>query len=177
MQSILHASTAGGAPGRGAGGQDGPSPPAAGGQSGPGSSAHALGTGAGPGVDVDPRDRRRNDYMRQVIAKLGPYTDWRRLVSVSAAMDGVQGVVVVTFTINADGSVASAQLTRSSGVAELDENFRRAILKAAPYPPLPAELGTSFRWAFPLDLRNPAVRPKSAEGSPAGKRESRWGTQ
>jgi len=110
-------------------------------------------------LDSDPRDKRRNEYMRRVIAKLAPFTQWRRLMSVATAAEGVQGVVIVSFTILADGSVTSVTLTRSSGVAELDENFRAAIGRAAPYPPLPPELGPRFRWAFPLDFRNPAVRP------------------
>ena len=167
MQSILHASTAGGARGPGTGGQTGPGAAGVGGVSGPGAMSRALGTGQGSGLDNDPRDRRRSDYMRQVMIKLGPYTDWRKLLPVSAAVDGVQGIVTVTFTINADGSVAAASVSRASGVPELDENFRRAILRAAPYPALPPELGPTFRWSMPLDLRNPAVRPRTAKAEPA----------
>jgi TonB family protein len=163
MQSILHASTAGGPPGPGTGGQAGPGAPGAGGVAGPGAASRALGTGSGPGLDVDPRDRRRLEYQRQVIARLNPYTQPRALMPPSAAFEGAQGVVIVTFTILADGTVAGAAVTRTSGIPELDENFRRAILRAAPYPPLPAELGTSFRWAMPLDMRNPAVRPRTAK--------------
>ncbi len=163
MQSILGSSNAGGSAGVGRGGQAGAGPAGAGGTVGPGSTAHALGTGQGDGIDVDPRDRRRLDYIRQIHAKLAPYTAWRKLISVSAAVDGVQGVVVVTCTILADGTVAAATLTRTSGVPELDENYRRAILKAAPFGPLPPELGTTFRLALPLDMRNPAVRPRSAK--------------
>jgi len=166
MQSILHASTAGGARGPGTGGQAGPGAAGVGGPSGPGSVSRALGTGQGPGLDNDPRDRRRSDYMRQVMRKLGPYTDWRKLLPLSAAVDGVQGVVIVTFTINADGSVSGASVSRASGVPELDDNFRHAILRAAPYPPLPPELGPTFRWAMPLDLRNAAVRPRTAKADP-----------
>jgi TonB family protein len=166
MQSILHASTAGGAHGPGTGGQAGPGAAGVGGPAGPGSVSRALGTGQGAGLDNDPRDRRRSDYMRQVMTKLGPYTDWRKLLPMSAAVDGVQGVVIVTFTINADGSVGGASISRASGVPELDDNFRRAILRAAPYPPLPPELGSTFRWAMPLDLRNAAVRPRTAKADP-----------
>ena len=162
MQSILHASTAGGRPGPGTGGKAGEGAPGAGGDSGPGARSRARGTGRGGGVDVDPRDRRRNDYMRRVIAKLGPYTRPRALMPAHALYDGAQGVVIVTFTILADGSVAGASVTRGSGIPELDQNFRRAILAAAPYPPLPPELGASFRWSMPLDMRNPAVRPRAA---------------
>jgi TonB family protein len=163
MQSIVHASTAGGAPGAGTGGQHGPGPAGAGGQSGPGSQSRALGSGHGSGVDQDPRDKRRLDYMRQVIAKLGPYTQPRKLMPPAAALEGAQGVVIVTFTIRADGAVAGASITRTSGIPELDENFRKAILQAAPFPALPAELGPTFRWAMPLDMRNPAVRPRNAK--------------
>src|SRR6185312_8057422 len=95
MQSILHASNAGGAAGPGAGGQAGPGAAGSGGTNGPGSIAHALGTGQGSGVDVDPRDRRRNEYIRNVKAKLGPYTSWRQLISVSTAAEGIQGVSIV----------------------------------------------------------------------------------
>jgi TonB family protein len=164
VQSILHASTAGGRPGPGGGGQAGGGPSGEGGASGPGSVSHALGTGQGPGVDVDPRDRRRSEYLRGVISKVYPYTD--HAMPRSAAFDGVQGVVIVTFTILSDGSVAGARVTRTSGVPELDENCRQAILRAAPYAPLPAELGTSLRWAMPLDFRNPAVRPRNGRVEP-----------
>ncbi len=51
--------------------------------------------------------------MRQILAKLGPYTGWQLLPS-AAAVDGVQGVVIVSFTIQADGSVAGATVTRTS---------------------------------------------------------------
>lgn len=163
MQSILHASTAGGAPGPGTGGKAGPGAAGSGGVSGPGSIGRALGTGHGSGIDIDPRDRRRNDYMRLVIARLGPHTQPRKLMPAHAMVEGAQGVVIVTFTIRADGTLAGAAITRPSGIPELDENFRRAILAAAPYPPLPPELGTTFRWAMPLDMRNPAVRPRTAQ--------------
>ncbi len=104
--------------------------------------------------------------MRQVIAKVYPLT--ANALPVSAAIDGAQGITIVTFTILADGTVASAAVTRPSGIPELDENCRRAILRAAPFPALPAELGTTFRWAFPFDFRNPAVRPRTAKADPAG---------
>lgn len=163
MQSIIHASTAGGAPGGGTGGQQGPGPAGAGGQSGPGSQSRALGSGHGSGVDQDPRDKRRTEYIRQVLTKLGPHTQSRQLMPPAAALEGAQGVTIVTFTIRADGTVTGASVTRTSGIPELDENCRKAILRAAPFPPLPAELGTTFRWAMPLDMRNPAVRPRAAK--------------
>jgi len=159
IQSILHASSAGGAQGSGAGGVAGPGPVGAAGTTGPGSKSHALGTGKGPGLDNDPADRRRSAYLRHVLAKIHPL--WANAFPKWAAIEGLQGTAIITFTISANGTVASASVTRPSGIPEYDENCRRAVLRAAPFEPLPPELGPSFRWSLPFDTKNPAVRPRN----------------
>jgi len=162
IQSIVHASTAGGPPGVGPGGQAGVGPTGSGGNAGPGSTARALGTGAGGYLDNDPRDRRRTDYIRKArsrIDRLWSFPKW-------AALEGMQGTVIVTFVINADGSVANATVTRPSGIADFDESCRQAVLRGGPYGPLPPELGSSYRWALPFEARNPAVRPKDVAAVP-----------
>jgi TonB family protein len=168
IQSILHASNAGGVPGAGTGGQAGPGPAGAGGTGGPGSISHALGTGLGSGVDVDPRDKRRTEYGRQLRNKVAAHTQEHQVFPRSAAYAGVAGIVIITIRILADGSVAGAWITRSSGIPELDENCRRGALKAAPFPPVPPELGRTFTMAFSLDYTNAAVRPPAAKAEPAG---------
>lgn len=158
LQSIVHASTAGGVPGPGRGGQDGPGVTGAGGVAGPGSRAQAVGTGLGGGLDNDPRDRRRSDYIRTVRAKVDPlwaFPKW-------AALEGMQGTAIVTFTILTDGSIAGVTVSRPSGIAEFDESCRGAVRRASPFAKLPAEFGQSFRLALSFDARNPAVRPRSA---------------
>jgi TonB family protein len=158
-QSIVHASTAGGTPGPGLGGQAGAkNETGSGGVAGPGSSAKALGTGKGAGLDTSASDARRMMYLRQVMTKVHPL--WANAFPKWAALEGLQGTTIITFTIRADGTVASASVSRPSGIPEFDENCRRAVLRGAPYPPLPPELGPSFRWAMPFDVRNPAVRPR-----------------
>ena len=42
-------------------------------------------------------------------------------------------------------------------------NLSGSAIRAAPFEPLPPEMGQSYRWAFPFDFRNPAVLPKSAK--------------
>lgn len=162
MQSIVHASTAGGLPGTGPGGQAGPGPTGSGGSSGPGSTARALGTGVGGYPDADPRDRRRTEYVRKARSKIGrfwkPFPKW-------AALEGLSGMTIVTFTIRSDGSVAGARVTRPSGVAEYDENCRQAVLSAAPFEPLPSEIGATYTWALPFVDANPAVRPKDVRSA------------
>jgi TonB family protein len=160
MQSILHASTAGGARGVGVGGANGPGAAGSGGLGGQGSKARALGTGAGPGLDDAASDPRRIGYERAVRAKIHPL--WANAFPKWAIAEGLQGTVVVTLAIRADGSLASAAITRPSGIPEFDANCQRAAQAAAPFGPLPAELGPTFRLAMAFDARNPAVRPKAA---------------
>jgi TonB family protein len=161
MQSIVHASSAGGKRGNGPGGQAGEGPTGAGGVNGGGSQAKALGSGTGTGVDNDLRDARRMTYLRQVMAKIHPL--WANAFPRSAALEGLQGTAIITFVIGQDGNVTSAVVSRPSGIPEFDENCRMAVLRGSPFGPLPPELGASFRWAMPFEARNPAVRPKPVE--------------
>lgn len=156
--SLIHAGTAGGAAGPGIGGAPGPGAPGSGGITGSGSVASALGTGQGNGIDIDPRDRRRSEYQRQAGNRIWPL--WANAFPKWASAEGLQGTVIISFTILADGNVASVVISRPSGIPEFDENCRRAVLRAAPFAPLPAELGQSFRWALPFEAKNPVVLPK-----------------
>jgi protein TonB len=47
--------------------------------------------------------------------------------------------VIVTFDILRDGSVRNAQVAQRSGNATLDNSSLRAVMDAAPFPPLPPE--------------------------------------
>lgn len=155
IASIVHASGSGGRLGAGRGGERAPGAPGAGGESGPGSRSAAAGAGLGPGQD---RDQKRIDYLRRVMARIRPL--WERSFPRAAALDGRQGTAIVSFTIDASGAVTSAAVTRRSGVPEYDARCREAVLRAAPFPPLPPELGPTLRWQMPFEMRNPAVRPR-----------------
>ena len=48
---------------------------------------------------------------------------------------------MITVEINADGSIASIQVDRSSGQKVLDDAARRIVQMAAPYSPFPPNLG------------------------------------
>jgi protein TonB len=50
---------------------------------------------------------------------------------------GLQGRVVIEFTILSNGRIESLRLVRSSGSILLDEEALRAIRAAAPFPPIP----------------------------------------
>jgi protein TonB len=48
-------------------------------------------------------------------------------------------MVIVTFEIQRDGSVKNAKVAQPSGNSTLDYSALRAVMDAAPFPPLPAE--------------------------------------
>jgi TonB family protein len=156
MQAILHASTLGGARGKGAGGVPGAGAPASGGGAGTGSRSTALGTGAGQGVD--PVTTARTMYLRTVLSKVHPH--WQNAFPRWAVAKGLGGEVHVAFTISADGSVAGAPtVVRQSGITEFDEGCRVAVTKAGNFGPLPAVLGSSLRLTIPFVAKNPTVLP------------------
>jgi TonB family protein len=156
-QGALLASTAGGEPGRGVGGSAGPGAPGYGGSSGPGSVSRPMGNGPGAYRGVDPADLRRRSYIRGVLARVHPL--WKDAFPRRAALEGKQGTTIIGFVIQPDGSVGAASVVRPSGVPPFDENCRRAVLRAAPFPPLPAELRPALSFQLPFVFENPVVRP------------------
>ncbi len=156
--SLLRASTAGGQPGTGPGGQGGGPRPGAGGDSGPGSTARALGSRAGRGTGIDPADARRRRYLRALWSKIhGSWSgaDFPRW----AVYEGRQGYTIVSFVVLRDGQVASVRVSRPSGVPEFDAKMVLAVQRAAPFGRLPDDLGPAYPHSHEFVVSNPAVRP------------------
>lgn len=165
VASLIHASTAGGRLGTGPGGDTGAGKPASGGLNGSGSRSAPSGTGPGALLDVG-ADSGVLGYFRGVERKVEPH--WRRAFPDWAIADGRSGLVTVLMVIKKDGSLASVQVTRASGIGEFDRNVVAAIRKAAPFGPLPARLHPGpqpLRMTF--DATNPAV---GREGPGKGRR-------
>ena len=157
VRSLLHASTAGGAPGEGQGGNGGGGEAGAGANSGAGSHVRALGVGEGDVLDFWTSDPRLVSYFRQLHAKIDPL--WVNAFPKSALLELKQGTVILVFVVHADGH-ASVQWppARPSGVDEFDRNCADAIRRAAPFPPIPRELGVStLTIRAPFVASNPAV--------------------
>lgn len=74
-----------------------------------------------------------------------------RLYPPGAAYDGQQGIALVQFTVNRQGSVSQAWVATSSGIAAIDQETIAAILRAQPLPPFPAG------WPDTLDIRLPVA--------------------
>jgi len=155
-QSLLHASPAGGPAGEGRGGEEGPGTPGSGGDPGSGSTSRAGGQGTGASPEVKPADPALGAYVRMVFGRL--YAAWGLAFPKDKAALGRQGVAIIEFTILADGRVVNVALVRPSGIPEFDEIARRAVLRSAPFPPMPPAFGSSKLWRISFDAKNPAVR-------------------
>jgi protein TonB len=71
-----------------------------------------------------------------------------------ARASGAEGRAVVAFTIGANGGLGSARLAGSSGHAVLDRAALDILARAAPFPPIPPELGRrSLSFQVPLEFR------------------------
>ncbi len=157
VQSLVHASTAGGWLGAGPGGEDGEGQSGSGGLTGAGSRALPFGGGTGPFTGLSDSDPRISAYRRSVRAKIDPL--WENAFPKAAALEGKQGRAIVSLIILNDGRVEDVRVVRPSGVPEFDENVRLAVLRAAPFDPFPPNLrAPSMRWTITFDMNNPVVR-------------------
>lgn len=73
--------------------------------------------------------------MRQKIA-----TTWE----VPAGTEGFDRDAVVYFRIHRDGSVSNVTVEKSSALPTFDRSCQRAVMEAAPLPPLPREYSEEF---------------------------------
>ncbi len=55
----------------------------------------------------------------------------------------LKGKVAINYEIGRDGSLKSLELTRSSGITEMDESLLKAIQTAAPFPAFPAGINAN----------------------------------
>ena len=158
IRSLVHASTAGGAAGEGEGGSPGAAGSGAEGVRGEGSTARPLGLGEGDVYDYWTSDPRLLPYFRAIHARIDPL--WAHAFPKSALLDLKQGTVILDFTVFADGrAVVAWPPERPSGVDEFDRNCADAIRRAAPFGPIPRELGvTSLRIRAPFVASNPIVK-------------------
>ncbi len=158
VRSLVQASTAGGLKGTGRGGSGGGGDPGAGAKTGQGSRSGPLGDGEGDTFDINSQDPRLAPWFRQIKAKIHPL--WANAFPKSAILELKQGTVMIAFTVSAGGGV-SVQWPpiRTSGVPEFDRNCADAIRRAAPLPPMPANLGrTSIRIIMAFVASNPIVK-------------------
>jgi protein TonB len=87
--------------------------------------------------------------MRQKIA-----TTWE----VPAGTEGLERSAVVYFRVHRDGSVSNVEVEKSSAIQLFDRSCQRAVIEAAPLPPLPREYNDEFvavHFSFVYQPTNP----------------------
>jgi protein TonB len=91
-------------------------------------------TGAAAGAGARYVKENYNYVLRRIVQELVYPSQARRT--------GIQGVVEVIFTINANGTASDIGVRRSSGKDILDEEARRAVQSASPFrrPPEPVRI-------------------------------------
>lgn len=156
LRSIIHASAVGGVPGDKAGGSSGGGSAAAGGLSG--ATSHARSLGDGDVFDFWTDDPTLLPYFRQLHHLIDPL--WANAFPKSALLELKQGTVILELTIYKNGRVVVGwPPVRSSGIDEFDRNCADAIRRAAPFPPIPRELGVEMlRIRMPFVARDPIVK-------------------
>ncbi len=100
-------------------------------QSAPG----GVGLTAGPGVP-EGTDVNGDWYLAGVQRKV--WSLW-----MGQMHSGMAQTAIVSFSINADGSVADVRLVQTSGSSAIDLSAQRAIYSAQPFGPLPRTYGTN----------------------------------
>lgn len=99
-----------------------------------GGSGSGTGIGQGPGSGAG---SLLQGYLREVRRLLERQKEYPLM----AQRLNIQGVVLLQFTITADGSIQSTRLRRSSGHGLLDEAAQETVRKVGRFPPLPIALG------------------------------------
>ncbi|WP_375451781.1 TonB family protein [uncultured Devosia sp.] len=84
-------------------------------------------------------------YPSQVVAKL------RRALRYPGGAGGAAGEVHVQFTVSAGGQPSGMRIVKSSGNAVIDQAGVETVLRAAPFPPIPAGANRAS-WGFIVQL-------------------------
>ena len=95
------------------------------------------------------RSDETSNYLGIVRAQLVRHKHYPPL----SQRNGEQGRAVVSFAIEANGSVSRITLVQSSGVPRLDEEARASVRRAAPFPPPPSGRRVSYRVPITFDIR------------------------
>ncbi|OGQ80047.1 MAG: hypothetical protein A3F90_06000 [Deltaproteobacteria bacterium RIFCSPLOWO2_12_FULL_60_19] len=101
-------------------------------------SAEQLGGREGS-IRLDSKDPKYVPYL--TLIKQAVEVEWS--YPPVALQYGLQGALLVEFTILGNGQVEDVRILRSSGYTVLDKEATRALRAAAPFPPIPPRVGKS----------------------------------
>lgn len=153
MQAFVQSGSAGVEAGQGEGGQAVGATPGAGAQTRPGSHSQARGQGG----DGEPGGERYIRWYTEQRARIGRALVFPR--SRQLAMD--QGTTLLRLWVGRDGGLLEPpRVMRSSGFGDLDDAALTAVLRSAPFTPLPDDIAPEsqrIRLTVPIEFWNPTV--------------------
>jgi protein TonB len=98
-------------------------------------------------ISLDDRRPQYLDYLGRLKQRI--QREWA--YPLEAQRLGLFGELLLVFTVNKEGSLLNLRLVQSSGFPILDNEALRAVRAAAPFDPIPPEMGTeawNIRGAF-----------------------------
>ncbi|MCB9556746.1 MAG: cell envelope integrity protein TolA [Deltaproteobacteria bacterium] len=115
---------------------------------------HRAGAETGLPIWLNTTDVRYLSYFHAIYRRIQPL--WHFPADLALRLE--QGEALVQFVVNADGSLASVTLRKSSGYPRFDANVLRAVRSAAPFPPVPEGLSKPLPILAPFEFDNPMIR-------------------
>jgi TonB family protein len=91
----------------------------------------------------------RTLYLRRLTARIRQYRQYPYL----ARRQGLEGTVCLRIQLGARGQLMALRVTCGGASAPLVEAAKTAVIEAAPFEPLPADLGTSLAVEVPIVFR------------------------
>lgn len=93
--------------------------------------------GSGDAINLDTREPRYLPYfetIKRAIERVWEYPE-------TALQSGLEGKLILEFTVLENGTMVGPRLIRSSGFLELDGEAMRAVRAASPFRPIPTSIG------------------------------------
>ncbi|MGH7835336.1 MAG: TonB family protein, partial [Candidatus Binatia bacterium] len=88
-------------------------------------------------IRLDTREPKYLSYFEHIKSAIEVVWDYPE----NALKRGIEGKLLLEFTIQANGALDGLRLVRTSGFADLDEEAIRAVRAAAPFRPIPSHIG------------------------------------
>lgn len=102
------------------------------------SSATGASTEASGGISFDGGDFPYDAFIARMRNKIASV--WQ----VPAGSEGVERFAVVYFRVHRDGNITHVSVEQASGVFLFDQSCQRAVIQAAPFPPLPRDYDNEY---------------------------------